>query len=103
MRHLKGIGREMYGLFDLVYAIFSHSLLHITLITFPSNNNSSQCRSSFEHVQVIRCDIKPGSVEKSRDVKNRMISEKIQRKLPLGHDFQTPHYFIEGITVVLEI
>jgi hypothetical protein len=30
-----------------------------------------------EHGQVIRCDIKPGTVERSRDVENRTISEKI--------------------------
>jgi hypothetical protein len=30
-----------------------------------------------EHVQVIRCDINPGSVEKSGDVENGTISQKI--------------------------
>jgi hypothetical protein len=30
-----------------------------------------------EHVQVIRGDFKPGSVERSRDVKNKAILEKI--------------------------
>jgi hypothetical protein len=32
-----------------------------------------------EHGKVNRCDIKPGSVERSRDFLNSMISEKIQR------------------------
>jgi hypothetical protein len=32
--------------------------------------------SHSEHAQVMRCDIKPGSVEKSRDVENDTISRK---------------------------
>jgi hypothetical protein len=31
-------------------------------------------RAHSEHVQIIRCGIKPGSVEKSRDVENETIS-----------------------------
>jgi hypothetical protein len=33
-------------------------------------------RAHFEHVQVIRCDIKRESVEKFRDVQNKPISGK---------------------------
>jgi hypothetical protein len=43
--------------------------------------------SHSEHVQVIRCDFKPGSVERSRDVKNKAILEKnndVQLPLNLG-------------------
>jgi hypothetical protein len=35
-----------------------------------------------EHVQVIRCDIKPGSVERSRGVKNGAIFENIVKVYP---------------------
>jgi hypothetical protein len=36
----------------------------------------------FEHAQVIRCDIKPGSVDRNRDVENAMVSEKNQGVVP---------------------
>jgi hypothetical protein len=39
-------------------------------------------RAYFEHVQVIRCNIKPGSVKRFRDVENDTISAKIQRVYP---------------------
>jgi hypothetical protein len=32
--------------------------------------------ANFEHVQVIRCDIWPKSVERCRDIENKLISEK---------------------------
>jgi hypothetical protein len=35
-----------------------------------------------EHVQVIRCEIKPGSIERFRDLKDETISEKIRRVYP---------------------
>jgi hypothetical protein len=44
-----------------------------------------------KHVQVIRCDIKPESVEKSRGVENEPISGK-----NLGPTFQTPLWFFEN-------
>jgi hypothetical protein len=43
-------------------------------------------RARYEHVQVIRCDIKWESVEKFRDVQNELISGNI----PLGLIVQTP-------------
>jgi hypothetical protein len=46
-----------------------------------------------EHVQVTRCDIKPGSVE-IYIVKNWIIPEKNPRVFPFAH-FQTPLYFVK--------
>jgi hypothetical protein len=39
------------------------------------------------HVEVIRRDIKPGSVERSIDVENGIISEKTPKGIPLGTSF----------------
>jgi hypothetical protein len=44
----------------------------------------------YSHVQVIRRDIKPRSAERSRDVENEMISEKIVRIYPWVSHFKTP-------------
>jgi hypothetical protein len=46
-------------------------------------------------VQVIKCDIKLGSVERSRDVGNEAISKKTQR-VPSGFVFKTPLYFLKN-------
>jgi hypothetical protein len=36
----------------------------------------------YKHVQVIRCNIKPELVERSRDARTESISEKEQREYP---------------------
>jgi hypothetical protein len=57
-------------------------------------NSSAQ----FEHVQVIRCNIGPESVEKCRDVQNEPISFNFRKKtkgIPLHPFFKTPLYFLE--------
>jgi hypothetical protein len=43
--------------------------------------------TNFEHVQVIRCEIKLGSFERSRDVKNKAI---LDVQLPLNLDVALP-------------
>jgi hypothetical protein len=48
------------------------------------------------HVQVIRCDIKLRSVERSNDVQNRMLQEKSKgcTVLPLDTSFKIPTPFL---------
>jgi hypothetical protein len=51
-----------------------------------------------EHVQVIRSNIGPESVEKCRDVQNEPISSNFRKKakaIPRGSFFKTPLYFLE--------
>jgi hypothetical protein len=51
-----------------------------------------------EHVQVIRSNIRPKSVQKCRDVQNKPIWANFRKKArgtPLGPFFQTPPYFFE--------
>jgi hypothetical protein len=51
-----------------------------------------------EHVQVIRSNIGPESVEKCRDVQNEPISGNFRKKakgIALGPFFRTPLYFLE--------
>jgi hypothetical protein len=55
-----------------------------------------------EHAKVIRCDIRPESVEKYRDAENGTISEKIQRVIPRANVFKTPLYFLENKYCVLK-
>jgi hypothetical protein len=48
-------------------------------------------RVHFEHVQVIRCEIKLGSFERSTDVKSELILEKNNDvQLPLNLDIALP-------------
>jgi hypothetical protein len=51
----------------------------------------------FEHVKVIRCDIKPRSVERSRDCENGQFQKKSKKCyiIPSGLGFQTPLYILE--------
>jgi hypothetical protein len=44
----------------------------------------------YEHVKVIRCDITPGSVERSRDIDFRKNPKGVT---PLGTHFQIPTIF----------
>jgi hypothetical protein len=51
-----------------------------------------------EHVQVIRSNIGPESVEKCRDVQNEPIWANFRKKakgIHLGSFFKTPIYFLE--------
>jgi hypothetical protein len=50
----------------------------------------------FQPIQVLRCDSKPRSAEKSRDVKNGTILEK-SRGMLLGPICQTPLYILEDV------
>jgi hypothetical protein len=55
-------------------------------------------RAQSGHMQVIRCDIKPRSVEKSIRSRNGTVSEKIQRvSIPLGPNFETSLYFLKAV------
>lgn len=49
----------------------------------------------FEHLEVIRCDIKQVLAEKCK-VENEPTSEKKQRVKPLVFDFWTSPYFVCG-------
>jgi hypothetical protein len=55
-----------------------------------------------EHVQVIRSDIEPESVEKCSEVENGMVSEKIIR-VRSGTIFHTPTYFFETEDIIFKI
>jgi hypothetical protein len=46
----------------------------------------------YKHVQVIRSDIEPGSIEKSRDVENDGIRKNLKEE-PFCHIFKYRHCF----------
>jgi hypothetical protein len=49
-----------------------------------------------EHGPLIRCDISPRSVERSRDIENGTISEKIQWIIHLGQLFKQRCIFLKA-------
>jgi hypothetical protein len=56
-----------------------------------------------EHVQVIRSNIEPESVEKCRDVQNEPIWANFRKKakgIPLGLFFQTPIHFLDTNCII---
>jgi hypothetical protein len=50
-------------------------------------------RAQSEHVQVIRCNIKPGSIERSRDVKMVRFQKK-SKGITLRPRYKTPPHFL---------
>lgn len=55
-----------------------------------------------EHFKVIRSDILPISIERTRDVENELISEKIQR-VSQGTIFQTLQEFSKRINSIFKV
>jgi hypothetical protein len=62
-------------------------MVHNIPITFQSKKILVNAVVHYEHLKVIRCDIKPGSVERSRDVENE---KNPKDKCTLRYHFQAP-------------
>jgi hypothetical protein len=63
-------------------------------IILQLNNGAVDEEVHFEHAQVIRCDISPRLVERSTNIENVIISEKIQRNIALDI-FHISLYFLQ--------